>query len=109
MVFNLGSGRNDLVSYMETEIPLQELLVEGRILESDFHDGEGCAEDHMHWHKKVLRTYDPKTDKVLLSKQGSRMSMANLDEPDREYSRQELVREADRMSWKVREKGSELF
>jgi len=109
MVFKLPQGRNDLEEFIEWGTPLEEVLVEGRFLESDFHDSEGCKTEHMHWYKKILRTYDPKTDSVLLSEKGSRRLIENLDKPDREYSKQEIYEEALRMWWKVRETNYHLF
>lgn len=109
MALKLEQGRNDLDRAIEVGKPLEELLVAGRFLESDFHDAEGCQGDHMHWYKKVLKSYDPETDSVLLSEQGSRRLIDNLDKPDKEYSRQELYREATRMNWKVREADYHLF
>ena len=109
MALKLQQGRNDLDRYIEVEIPLEELVVAGRFLESDWHDAEGCQGDHMHWYKKVLETYDPETDSVLLSQQGSRRLLDNLDKPDKKYSRQELYEEALKMNWKVREADYHLF
>lgn len=109
MALKLKQGRNDLDRHIEVKTPLEELLVAGRFLESDWHDAEGCQNDHMHWHKKVLKTYDPEKDAVLLSKQGSRRLIENLDKPGREYSRKELYEEALEMSWKVRETDYRLF
>jgi|SRR3989344_6570447 len=109
MVLKLEQGRNDLDEYMEVNTPLEELLIEGRFLESDFHDSEGCKKEHMHWYKKILKTYNPEKDAVLLSKKGSRRLIENLNEPDREYSKQELYEEALRMWWKVREADYSLF
>ncbi|MBI5347308.1 MAG: hypothetical protein HZB66_01720 [Candidatus Aenigmarchaeota archaeon] len=109
MVFELKQGRNDLDRHIEVGTPLEELLVAGRFLESDWHDCEGCKNDHMHWYKKVLKTYDSKKDAVLLSQQGSRRLIGNIDKPDREYSRQELYEEALKMDWKVREIDYPLF
>jgi len=112
MVIRLRQGRNDLHRYIEFgthRYPLDELLIEGRFLQSDFHDTEGCRDKHMHWYRKVLRTYDPERDVVLLSKQGSRRLVDNLDEPDKEFSTEELYEESLTMRWKVRPKDHELF
>jgi len=109
MVIRLQQGRNDLDNHLEFETNLEELLIAGRFLESDAHDAEGCRNDHMHWYKKILATYDPKRDAILLSLQGSRRLLENLDKPDREYSRRELYEEALKMNWKVRETDYHLY
>ncbi len=109
MVIQLGQGRYDLETYIESNVPLEELLVEGRFLQSDFHDAECPKNDHMHWYRKVLKTYDPEKDTVLLSKKGSRRLIDNLDDPEREFSRQELYEESIRMNWKVRPEDHKLY
>ena len=106
---DLDSGRNDLDKKIEHKVPLEELLIEGRFLESDFHDGKGCVNDHMHWYRKVLKTYDPKKETVLLSKKGSRRLIDNLNEPEREFTKDELYKESLEMNWKIREKDYDLY
>ncbi|MFA4953281.1 MAG: hypothetical protein WC584_03590 [Candidatus Pacearchaeota archaeon] len=114
MVLQLKQGRNDLDKYIEFGTPLEELLVEGRFLESDWHDtGAPKAENgcriHMHWYRKILKTYDSEKDAVLLSEKGSRRLIGNLDKPDKEYTKQELYGESVIMNWKVREKDCKLY
>lgn len=109
MAIKLPNGRNNLDRFIEINTPLESLLIKGRLLESDFHDAEGCRGDHMHWYKKVLTDYDPETDSVLLSKKGSRRLLKKLDEPDRKYSSEELYRESLEMNWKIREKDSKIY
>tara|TARA_Y100000310_G_C20132023_1_gene556286 strand:+ start:111 stop:455 length:345 start_codon:yes stop_codon:yes gene_type:complete len=114
MVIELDQGRNALEEHIERGTPLDKLLVTGRVLESTFHDSDGPLNDegrrdHMHLYRKVLRTYDPDRDVVLLSQEGSRRLIDELDEPDREFSKNELYAEARRMWWKVREVDSKLF
>ena len=84
---NLRNGRNDLENYMNAGARLELLLTSGRLLQSDWHDTEGCKNGHMHLYRKILATYDPARDAVLLSKQGSRRLIGLLDEPDREFSK----------------------
>lgn len=109
MVIELSPGRNELTKMIEFRRPLQDILIKGRFLESDFHDDEGCNEDHMHWYKKILGDYNLKTETILLSKKGSRRLLDNLNKPDRQYTRQELYNEASEMHWKVREADHNLF
>ena len=118
MVKELASGRNDLDIFLRSEEHLdylEEILVEGRFLESDFHDHEapinkenGCRE-HMHWYRKILKTYDPNKKCVLLSKVGSRRLIKSLDEPDKEFDYKALVEDDNKYVWMVREKDHKLF
>lgn len=105
----LDPGRNDLYREMDANTPLERLLIEGRWLQSDGHDPDCPADDHMHWYRKILETYDPNTDTILLSKNGSRRLLANLGEPDKRFTRDELYEEALNESWMVRETDDELF
>lgn len=106
---DLSQGRNELEGFVRIGIPLQKVLVKGRFLESDSHDYEGCKNgNHMHWHYKILETYNPKTGKVLLSKKGSRRLIENLEIPDKKYSIEDLY-DDNLIYLMVREKDHKLF
>ena len=89
-------------------------LTEERLLSSPKHDTGGEPNEngllpHMHWYRKVLRTYDPKTQTIILSKKGSRRLIQNLDESDKEYSHKELE-ELARTEWlMIRSYEHEIF
>lgn len=63
----------------------------------------------MHRHRKVLRTYDPQTNTVLLSKMGSRRLLAESDTPDHEFTREEIYIESLSKCWMIHERGSKIF
>ncbi len=89
------SPPTNLYWVMDNEIPLEEVLTEGRILASSRHDYGGEPDEdgwrpHYHWHRKILRTFDPEKGTVLLSHEGSLRLIDRLDEPDREYTPEEL-------------------
>ncbi len=88
----LESAPYPLYRALEQGVALERLLIKGRWLESSAHDHEAqrLLGKHMHWYRRVLETYDPKMQKVLLSKKGSRRLKEELETPDREYSLEEL-------------------
>ncbi|MBU4069980.1 MAG: hypothetical protein KJ646_03275 [Nanoarchaeota archaeon] len=108
MEIQLEKIRNDLNRHIEIGTPLEELLIKGRLLESDVHDAKGCQNNHMHWYRKVLQTYDPENDSVLLSEKGSRRLIDHLDTPYKKFSTEELYKESIIMNWKVRPQDYEL-
>jgi hypothetical protein len=108
MVVNLGPGRNELYTFLDRNDNLEEVLIKGRFLQSDFHD-TGCKSgEHMHWYRKILETYNPKTGVVLLSKPGSRRLIKELDTPDKLYTILDLYKEG-LAYWKLRETDEKLF
>jgi hypothetical protein len=105
MPLKLYSGRNDLYALLEhhKEEEFSEILIKGRFLQSDGHDyGEDGLGREMHWHRKILETYNPKTRKVLLSKLGSRRLIKELDIPDKEFTISDLYKEG-LDGWMLRE------
>ncbi len=89
---------------------LKDILVEGRWLKSCFHDSKGGPEwGHMHRYRKILRTYDSETKKVLLSKIGSRRLVDELNTPDHEFTLDELYQEAYRYYWDLYGENHKLF
>jgi hypothetical protein len=97
----------DLVKHMDYRgTPLEELLTEGRLLESSKIDPTG-GEDHL-LYRKVLKSYDRSRGEVILSKVGSLSRLANLDIPEKPFTSETLYHDAEKMYWVVREKGYRL-
>ncbi len=95
---------------LEHGIPLERLLLEGRWLHSSTHDYEAHkAGEHMHFYRRVLKTFDPETQTVLLSKKGSRRLVRELETPDREYTLDELEENNAINGCNVRASNHELF
>lgn len=63
----------------------------------------------MHWYRKILKTYDPETKKVLLSKKGSRRLIENLQTPDKDYTLDDLERDNSINGCNVRPADHKLF
>ena len=106
---NLGLNV-DLYMLIDGGYPLEKVLIKGRILRSDIHDRSGKPDErgllpHTHWHRKILRTYDPKTDTVLLSHRGSLNSLGNLDIPEKAFHPHELYDQ----DWRVMPEDYEIF
>jgi len=100
----------DLYAVIDRGVPLEEVLTQGRILASARHDtggkpGPNGMVPHRHWHRKILKTYDPAADTVLLSLEGSTRSLGNLDTPDREYRPEELYDQ----DWTIRPADHNIF
>ena len=98
----------DLYQRLEFERPLSGILTKGRLLRGMFHDTTGDS-SHAHNYRKVLRDYDPETQSILLSKIGSRKRPHLLKEPEKEFSLDELFRDAESEHWRIEEAGEELF
>ncbi len=93
--FQLQEGPNDLYKFIDRGDPLERILTEGRLLKSNRHDLGGLCDEnglrnHIHWYRKILEDYDPESRTVLLSMEGSKRVMGNLDIPDRLFSIEEL-------------------
>jgi hypothetical protein len=104
----LRISRNDLYRIIDRYSleQLVDILIAGRYLQSDFHDSvEKIKYGHMHLYRKILRDFNPQTKTVLLSKVGSRRLLQNLDEPDKQFTLEELYCE----NWMLRPKTHFLF
>ena len=109
IVFKLPFKEKYLMKLMDAEVPLQEILTQGRLLESDWYDKGGkLAKKKIRLYRKVLQDYNPKTKKVLLSKLGSQRLLKELGEIGKRFSFKELYEKAEIMNWKVRGKDYKL-
>lgn len=98
-----------LYTAIEQGVKLEELLTKGRILVYTYHDREAPEGEHMHMHRKVLRSYNPQTRTVVLSKEGSRRILGNLDVPEKEFSFEELAEMSNINGCSVRPANWEIF
>ncbi len=111
MIKKLQQGPNDLSQLIDDLVPLEEILIKGRYLQSSIRHDRGGEPDsegyipHMHWYRKILNDFNLEVGTVLLSKEGSRRLLPNLEVPDREYSISELYC----LDWQVRESDHDLF
>jgi len=94
-----------LCNEIDSGYPLGELLTKGRFLDTDTHARESGDGNAGHLYYKILETYDKRTNTVLLSKKGSRISMDNLDIPGKRFTLGEL---RDKF-WFVRPADYKLF
>jgi len=102
----LAPGRNELDEIIMYEEHLENWLIKGRYLQTDCHDTSG--EETCHWHRKILKDYNPDTGLILLSEEGSLNSKQNLEIPDHEFTIEELY-ETRIAYWMLREKNWKLF